>query len=153
MSATAVHTAMTGRHRTPGRRGEHARRAEALVQSDRLLGLARTGLREGAATEIPAERYVAAHLAALRAAAAVLAVRACPTSSGRRGSRPASAWSLLVAVAPELGEWAQFFAAGASKRQIAQAGVVSAVTGREADDLLRDAETFLAVVLTTLGTG
>ncbi|MDT7544455.1 MAG: hypothetical protein QOE99_565, partial [Actinomycetota bacterium] len=54
-------------------------------------------------------------------------------------------------VAPELGEWAAFFAAGARKRAAAEAGLPAAVTPREADDLVRDAETFLAVVETTLG--
>jgi len=58
---------------------------------------------------------------------------------------------LLTEVAPELGEWAAFFAAGAGKRAAAEAGVTRAVTGREADDLLRDAGTFLALVETTLG--
>jgi hypothetical protein len=114
-----------------------------------LLALARRGLVEASSADHPAERYAAAHLAALRAAAAVLACRARP-ASGRR-SRPTSAWVLLTAVAPELGEWAAFFAAGARKRAAAEAGLPAAVTPREADDLVRDAETFLAVVETTLG--
>jgi hypothetical protein len=58
---------------------------------------------------------------------------------------------LLSTVAPELGEWAAYFAAGADKRAAALAGMRSAVTAREADDLLRDATTFLALVETTLG--
>jgi hypothetical protein len=91
-------------------------------------------------------RYAVAHLAALRAAAAVLATRARPT--GRRG--PRSAWDLLAQAAPELAEWAAFFAAGAGKRAAAEAGL-DAVTPREADDLLRDVETFLALAETTVG--
>jgi hypothetical protein len=58
---------------------------------------------------------------------------------------------LLASVAPELAEWAAFFAAGARKRAAAEAGRPSAVTPREADDLVRDAEAFLAGVETTLG--
>jgi hypothetical protein len=58
---------------------------------------------------------------------------------------------LIGQVAPELGEWAAFFAAGAAKRAAAEAGLSSAVTEREADDLVRDAGAFLAVVETTLG--
>ena len=96
----------------------------------------------------PAERYAAAHLAALRAAAAVLACRARP-ASGRRG--PRSVWVVLPEVAPELGEWAAFFAAGAGKRAAAEAGLPAAVSTREADDLLRDATAFLALVEATLG--
>jgi hypothetical protein len=114
-----------------------------------LLRLARHGLLEAVGAATPAERYAAAHLAALRAAAAVLACRARPTGSARR-SRPTSAWVLLAAVAPELAEWAEFFAAGARKRAAAEAGLTGAVTVREADDLVREAEQFLLLVETTL---
>jgi HEPN superfamily protein len=117
-----------------------------------LLDASRRGLAEASSTTRPDERYAAAHLAALRAAAAVLAARVQPpTRIGRRRSGPRSAWELLLGVAPELGEWAAFFAAGAGKRAAAEAGIASAVTAREADDLLRDSLTFLALVETTLG--
>jgi hypothetical protein len=116
-----------------------------------LLDQARRGLREAAAQEVPADRYAAAHLAALRTAAAVLAARAEPSEAPLRRRRPTSAWVLLTAAAPELAEWAAYFAAGAGKRAAAEAGVARAATRREADDLLRDVGTFLAVVETTLG--
>jgi SAV_6107-like HEPN len=117
-----------------------------------LLDQARRGLREAVSFTVPAERYAAAHLAALRSAAAVLAARAHPSDPRLRARRrPTSAWVLLTAVAPELGEWAAFFAAGAGKRAAAEAGMTRAVTAREADDLVRDASTFLALVETTLG--
>jgi hypothetical protein len=116
-----------------------------------LLAAARTGLLTAAGEHLPGDRYAAAHLAALRAAAAVLAARARPVVPGRRRSRPTSAWVLLVEVAPELREWAGLFAAGARKRAAAEAGLPRAVTPREADDLLREAEAFLSVVETTLG--
>jgi hypothetical protein len=115
----------------------------------RLLAAARIALREADRAETPAERFATAHLAALRAAAAVLADRARPSDA--RARRPTSAWVLLTSVAPELGEWAAYFAAGADKRAAALAGLRTAVTAREADDLLRDARTFLALVETTLG--
>jgi hypothetical protein len=114
----------------------------------RLLAASRIALREAERADNAGERYATAHLAALRASAAVLAARARP-SDGRR--RPTSAWVLLVSVAPELSEWASYFAAGADKRAAALAGMRSAVTAREADDLLRDAQIFLALVETTLG--
>ena len=117
-----------------------------------LIALARRGLVEADLLSQPAERYASAHLAALRAAAAVLAARAKPAvAKPGRSRRPASAWALLTEVAPELSEWSAFFAAGAGKRAAAEAGLSRAVTAREADDLRRDAETFLAVVETTLG--
>ena len=115
-----------------------------------LLALAHRGLLEAAAPEQhPTERYAQAHLAALRAAAAVLACRARPAPARR--TRPTSAWVLLIQVAPELGEWAQFFASGARKRAAAEAGLPSAVTPREADDLVREVEAFLTMVEGSLG--
>jgi hypothetical protein len=113
-----------------------------------LLDQARRGLAEAAGCTDARQRYATAHLGALRAAAAVLAARTRP-ESGRR--RPRSAWALLGQVAPELGEWATFFAAGAAKRAAAEAGLSSAVTEREADDLVRDVGGFLAVVENCLG--
>jgi hypothetical protein len=115
----------------------------------RLLATSRSALREAEHADSPGERYATAHLAALRAAAAVLAARARPDDA--RSRRPTSAWVLLSGVAPELGEWAAYFAAGADKRAAALAGLRTAVTPREADDLLRDSHIFLALVETTLG--
>jgi hypothetical protein len=93
---------------------------------------------------------VAAHLAALRAAAAVVAARPQPGAGGRR-KRPRSVWELLPRVEPALSEWAAFFAAGAGKRAAAEAGLPRAVTLREADDLLRDAGTFVSLAENALG--
>jgi hypothetical protein len=115
-----------------------------------LLAIARQGLIEAAQTRPDGLRYATAHLAALRAAAAVLAARARPATHTRR-SRVTSAWSLLVLVAPEFSEWAGYFALGAGKRAAAEAGIPRVVTPREADDLLRAAEQFVAVVESALG--
>ena len=90
----------------------------------------------------PADRYVAAHLAALRSAAALLSVR----PRGVRPPRQASAWVLLAKAAPEFAEWAAFFAAGASKRQAAEAGIARSIGAREADDLVRQASAFLDLI-------
>jgi hypothetical protein len=109
-----------------------------------LLVMARQGLAEAEHTTADGLRYAAAHLAALRAAAAMLAVRARPEP--RRRSRITSVWALLSAVAPELAEWSEFFAASASKRAAAEAGIPRAVTAREADDLVRTAGEFVELV-------
>ena len=101
------------------------------------------------APDVPT-RYACAHVAALRAAAALLAARARPMPRPR-GRRQKNAWVLLAEVAPELTEWAGFFAGGAAKRAAAEAGSTRAVTAREADDLVRDADRFLAVVEQLLG--
>ena len=99
-------------------------------------------------TDVPS-RYAHAHVAALRAAAALLAARARPATGRRRQQK--NAWVLLAEVAPELAEWASFFAAGAAKRAAAEAGSTRAVTEREADDLVRDADRFLGVIEKSLG--
>lgn len=109
-----------------------------------LLLLARRGLTEAALPGPDGLRYATAHLAALRAAAAVLAARARPVP-GRRG-KLTNVWVLLSMVAPEMSEWAAYFAASAAKRAAAEAGIPRVVTGREADDLLRSAGAFVAAV-------
>ncbi|MFF1509962.1 SAV_6107 family HEPN domain-containing protein [Streptomyces sp. NPDC058326] len=111
-----------------------------------LLAKARTGLAEATALDRPHERYAVAHLAALRAAAAVLAARARPATGPRRRQRIRSAWELLAELAPELTEWSALFASGAERRARAEAGITSAATRREADDLIRDAAAFLRLV-------
>ncbi len=100
------------------------------------------------APDVPT-RYACAHVAALRAAAALLSARARPATPRRRPQR--NAWVLLAEVAPELSEWAAFFAAGAGKRAAAESGSLRAATEREADDLVRDADRFLRVIEETLG--
>jgi hypothetical protein len=114
-----------------------------------LLAVARIGLSEAAQTRPDGRRYAAAHLAALRAAAALLAARARPAPARRH--RITSVWVLLSTVAPELDEWSVYFAAGAGKRAAAEAGIPRVVSAREADDLLRAAEQFVSVVETALG--
>ncbi len=112
------------------------------------LQRAAAALREAMATTDVGLRYALAHVAALRATAALLAARARP-APGRRVQR--NAWVLLAELAPEFAEWATFFSAGAAKRAAAEAGSRTAVTAREADDLIREADTFLALVESALG--
>jgi hypothetical protein len=106
---------------------------------------ARAAIMEAELAQRPSDRYVAAHLAALRVAAILLAARADPAESARR-TRPRNAWRMLSAVAPEFAEWAAFFAATEGKRDAVQAGATTIVSAREADDLVRDAQTFLSLV-------
>lgn len=117
-----------------------------------LLTLARRGLAEAAQTGPDGLRYAAVHLAALRAAAAILAARATPTVTNRQERhRVPSVWVLLTTTAPELAEWAQFFADTSSKRAAAEAGIPRVVSGQDADDMLRAAEQFVTVVGMHLG--
>jgi hypothetical protein len=96
-------------------------------------------LREAITSTDIGMRYAHAHVAALRATAALLAARARPTLGAPRRGRPAqrNAWVLLAEVAPELAEWATFFSAGAAERAAAA--------------LVRDADRFLGLVEESLG--
>ena len=111
-----------------------------------LLTAAREELRAAQEATTPGERFSSAHLAALRSAAAVLAVRA----QSKRSARPSDAWSLLARVAPEYGEWAAFFAAHSATRSAVEAGVRGRVGQRDADDMVRQADLFLALVTRTV---
>ena len=110
-----------------------------------LLGRARTTLEEACRTADASERYRDAHLGALRAAAALVAARTTPSPR----SRPRSVWQVLPGIAPELAEWAAFFAACSAHRSIIDRG--GWIPAREADDLLRQAEMFLEIVQGILG--
>jgi hypothetical protein len=122
------------------------RRSGAPPEALGLLSQARRGLDEAEGLELPDERYVTAHLAALRTAAAVLAVRGRPEPTERKRRRIRSAWEVLPEVAPELADWSALFASGAARRARAEAGIRNAVSRRDADDLMRDAAHFLRLV-------
>jgi SAV_6107-like HEPN len=114
------------------------------------LQRARSSIAEAELARRPADRYLAAHLAALRVVAIVLTHRA-PSTSRRRTGRPRNAWRMLAEVAPELAEWAAFFAATEAKRDAIFTGATSIVSAREADDLVRDAKAFLRLVERAVG--
>ena len=113
------------------------------------LAGARSRLVESTTARTPAERYVAAHLAALRAAAAVLAARPKPIDGRRRRLR--SAWELLPEVEPRLTDWAAYFALSARKRAAAEAGLVRVVSARDAEELVAEAARFVVTVERLLG--
>lgn len=113
-----------------------------------LLVIARQSLAE-AAGQPDGLRYATAHLAALRAAAAILAARATPTRQRRSPVR--SVWALMSTVAPEFTDWAAYFSGSATTRAAVEAGIPRVVSTREADDMLRAAEQFVAVVEASLG--
>lgn len=112
-----------------------------------LLTLAHRGLADAEAQQSPGLRYAAAHLAALRAAAAVLAANATPS---RRTSHTVGVWALLPQVAPDLTDWALHFVATSTKRAACEAGIPRVVTADDADGMLRSAEQFVAVAETAV---
>lgn len=110
------------------------------ASSAELLTQAWRAIAEAQAAEAPDLRFERAAVAAVRAASAVLA--GCPNQV--RGARAQSVWTLLVRCAPEMREWADFFAAATrSIVQLRSSGVSGGgITQRLADDLLRDADRF-----------
>lgn len=118
------------------------RRRCPIVRAE--LQRARSAIIEAELAARPSDRYLAAHRAALRIAAVILAARANPALPGP--SRPRNAWEVLAEVAPEYGEWAAFFAATQPKWDAVQAGATSIITAREADDMVVDANAFLSLV-------
>lgn len=123
----------------PGRgQGRPDRTAACVAAAAELLADAGRGLGRAMRASDLGERYAAAHLAALRGAAAVVASRARP-GKGRAGN----VWDLLDRVAPEFGEWTAFFRAGVPKRQLAEAGIIRTIGQRETDDLIRQTAQFL----------
>lgn len=112
-----------------------------------LLAQARQTWAEAVLEPRAADKYRMSHVAALRAAAAMLAMRAQPAI--RR--RPTSAWVLLDGVAPELGDWSAYFADSAQRRAAIEAGATGVVSDRDADDLLRAAGEFIAIVERMVG--
>ncbi|MFX0537279.1 SAV_6107 family HEPN domain-containing protein [Ornithinimicrobium sp. Y1847] len=106
-----------------------------------LLERSRGGLLLACHSNSAGERYTLAHLSALRAAAALLAARSAPS----RRARPRSVWEMLPVVAPELTEWAVFFAESGRRRLALERGA-DLVSARDADDLVRSGERFLELV-------
>ena len=134
-----------GRWQLVGCAGLRVRRHESPPPARHHPLLPRAGresLREAITARDVPTRYACAHVAALGPRPPCWR----PGPARRRGARrQKNAWVLLAEVAPELAEWATFFAAGAAKRAAAEAGSTRAVSEREADDLVRDADRFLAV--------
>lgn len=110
-------------------------------ESSVLLRLARTDI-AGAGRAGPRQRYLLAHRAVVRGAAAVVAVRARPAAPA---PREVGLWSLVARLVPRLGEWAAYFSALSPRRDTVALGATR-VPPREADDLLRAAAAFLDVV-------
>jgi hypothetical protein len=106
-----------------------------------LLALARSSLAWAEAAERSDVRFGHALTSAKRSAAALLA-------SGRPGTTAevdADIWLATTRRAPELAEWAAYFAAAAAKAR--GAGLEQyLISAREADDLVRDARAFLVLV-------
>ena len=116
----------------------------------RLMVSSQHGLAEGRRHGSAYSRYAAAQLAVLRAAAAVLSARRVPGRASH-SLPPRSLWELLPEAEPTLSGWAAHFAAGSRNRAAIEAGLAPSVSRREANELLCDAETFVALAAEALG--
>lgn len=112
---------------------------DSLAQAERSLA-------EAVALADPGEAYVAAHLAALRAGAAVLAARGRPEVSARSRRRIRSVWEVLPEAVPELARWSVLFAHSAERRAQVEAGIRGAAGRPEADELCDAVDAFLRLV-------
>lgn len=103
-----------------------------------LLRRADAELVAAAVATDPGDRFLHAHLAAIRSAAAVVALRGRP--SPRSGAR--TVWEMLARVEPDLAPWSGYFASGARLRAAVDAGRSGEVTPARADELVACAEDF-----------
>lgn len=120
-----------------------------------LLDRAHATLAQAAVASAATDRYIQSHLAALRAAAALLAARPDGVRGTRgnmtgRDGRRGNVWQAVTRLAPELGEWAAYLAWCADRRQAIETDGIPVVR-RQADDLLRSAQIFVGLVEAALG--
>lgn len=121
-------------------------RGDALGAALDLLDRAQATLLSACRASSAADRYVAAHLGALRCAAALLAAH---PRAVHRGRSVHTVWAHLSRITPELGEWADYFARAGTRRAQVEGGAKP--SRREADDLVRSAQTFACLVRGALG--
>ncbi|GCD19686.1 hypothetical protein CTKZ_12480 [Cellulomonas algicola] len=113
--------------------------ARTAPRAAELLGRADAELLAAQFSSEAWEQFSHAHLAALRAGAAVIASRGRP--AGRRALR--TVWEILDVVAPELATWSGYFADAASLRSAVDAGRFDAVTPARAEQAVCAAEDFV----------
>ena len=110
---------------TSGPHPARRRRPPVVAAALDLLGTARHDLAEAMTTTV-ADRALRRGPPGRAAHRGRRARGAHP--AGGATKRPRNVWAVLPQVAPELAEWAAFFAAGAGKRAAAEAGLTRAVS-------------------------
>jgi hypothetical protein len=110
--------------------------------AQQLLARAATELAAAEAEPDPAQRFLRAHLAALRAGASALAGRGSTAARGR----PRAVWELVRREVPELGAWTAYFAAGAALRAAVESGREPPVSRDQADQVLTMAGLFIEMI-------
>lgn len=116
--------------------------AAVTPQTAELLGRADAELLAAQFSGEPWEMFSHAHLAALRAGAALVAARGRPSGRGA----PRTVWGMLDAVAPELHALSALFAHAATLRSAVDAGRFELVTPARAERALCAAEDLVDAV-------
>lgn len=120
-----------------------------MANARQLLRRARLEVEAADTSSDPQMRFLHAHMAAIRAAAAVLAVGGGPV---RRRRRVLSVWEQLAERGDPWETWAQTFAAGAAMRAAIEAGRAEGLEDRDADAAVMAVERFLDEVAHALST-
>lgn len=112
--------------------------------AERLLLRAEAELNQVTAESGPDSGFLHAHMAALRAAAAIVQ-GAGPVTPARSRRRVRSVWEQLGEVSPTWQAWAGHFAQHASMRAAIESGRPSGLTSGEAEEAITAATDFVAL--------
>lgn len=116
----------------------------SYINSRQLLRRAHAELDQAHLQSSPREQFLHAHMAALRGAAAVLAISAAVGSPARRKVR--SAWAQLAEAGEDWGPWVEYYVASAATRAALESGQLREVDGPQAREAATVAGQFLAAV-------
>ena len=116
----------------------------SYFNSRQLLRRAHSELDAAHLQSSPREQFLHAHMAALRGAAAVLAINPAVVSPARRKVR--SAWVQLAEAGEEWGPWVEFYLASAATRAALESGQLREIDASNAREAARAAGQFLAAV-------
>ena len=114
-----------------------------IMSAARLVRRAEDELAHVTSGQDPQQAFLHAHMAALRAAAAVLELQVV---SGGRRRRVRSVWEQLAECGPDWQEWAGYFAQGADTRAAIESGRSVQLAPAEADELVATATDFVGLV-------
>lgn len=122
-----------------------------IMSAARLVRRAEFELGQVTAEQDVTERFLHAHMAALRASGAVLELHLSPRGP-RSTRRVRSAWVQLAEAGPEWEPWATYFAQGAHVRAAIEAGRSVDLAAGEAEELVAAATDFLVEVQAAVAT-
>lgn len=116
----------------------------SYITSRSLLRRAHAELDSAHTSTSPQERFVLAHMAALRGAAAALATSGGTIGSKRR--KVQSAWVQLAELSPEWLPWVEYYSASAITRAEIESGQQRELQSSQAREAVRAASQFLKAV-------